>query len=198
MILHVHVHVHVFCSLVVVCPLAGCALDPVYMYMYMYMYMYLVMTWSPVLPCRAKNNVRTTVNFRANDGKDRSNDYTSGHYDRPGEYSALIIYAIVRCPYGATAAIDRSIIRTYVRTYIYIYIYTSSIDASFPGSSLLPRNNFKKGGRSLGTKLRRVERVHAVFFRMRNSARAPRKEGSGRGTAHTECMCIMKLGEKII
>ena len=38
---------------------------------------------------RAKNNVRTTVNFRANDGKDRSNDYTSGHYDRPGEYSAL-------------------------------------------------------------------------------------------------------------
>ena len=39
--------------------------------------------------CRAKNNVWTTVNFRANDGKDRSNDYTSGHYDRPGEYSAL-------------------------------------------------------------------------------------------------------------
>ena len=58
---------------------------------------------------RAKNNVRTTVNFRANDGKDRSNDYTSGHYDRPGEYSALnrlIIYAIVRCQYGAIAAID--------------------------------------------------------------------------------------------
>ena len=39
---------------------------------------------------RAKNNVRTTVNFRACDGKDRSNDYTSGHYDRPGDYSALI------------------------------------------------------------------------------------------------------------
>ena len=74
---------------------------------------------------RAKNNVRTTVNFRANDGKDRSNDYTSGHYDRPGEYSALnrlIIYAIVRCPYGAIAAIDRSIVRTCVHIYIYIYI----------------------------------------------------------------------------
>ena len=78
------------------------------------------------LSVRAKNNVRTTVNFRANDGKDRSNDYTSGHYDRPGEYSALnrlIIYAIVRCPYGASAAIDRSIARTYVRAYMYIYIY---------------------------------------------------------------------------
>ena len=77
---------------------------------------------------RAKNNVRTTVNFRANDGKDRSNDYTSGHYDRPGEYSALnqlIIYAIVRCPYGASAAIDRSI----VRTYIYIYIVDRCVDA---------------------------------------------------------------------
>ena len=87
--------------------------------------------------CRAKNNVRTTVNFRANNGKDRSNDYTSGHYDRPGEYSALnrlIIYAIVRCPYGASAAIDRSIARTYIRAYIrtcvhvYIYIYIYIVD----------------------------------------------------------------------
>ena len=76
--------------------------------------------------CRGKNNVRTTVNFRANDGKDRSNDYTSGHYDRPGEYSALnrlIIYVIVRCPYGASAAIDRSIVRTCIRTCVHIYIY---------------------------------------------------------------------------
>ena len=104
-----------------------------------------VMQGTEAVYIRAKNNVRTTVNFRANNGKDRSNDYTSGHYDRPGEYSALnrlIIYAIVRCPYGASAAIDRSIARTYVRAYIrtcvhtyvrtciYIYIYTSSIDAS--------------------------------------------------------------------
>ena len=108
----------------------------------------------PIYPFRAKNNVRTTVNFRANDGKDRSNDYTSGHYDRPGE-------ALNRSCDARTArvrrSIDRSIARTYVRTcvhiYIYIYIYTSSM---FPGSSLLPRNNFKKGGRSLGTRLRRV------------------------------------------
>ena len=115
-----------------------------YMYIIMYMYTCIYIAHSKsnvsllrnrvyhVYTCRAKNNVRTTVNFRANNGKDRSNDYTSGHYDRPGEYSALnrlIIYAIVRCPYGASAAIDRSIARTYVRAYIhtcvhvYIYIY---------------------------------------------------------------------------
>ena len=34
---------------------------------------------------------------------------------------SLVIYAIVRCPYGAIAAIDRSIVRTYARTYIYIH-----------------------------------------------------------------------------
>ena len=100
----------------------------------------------------------------------------------PGEYSALIIhvYAIARCPYGASAAIDRSIsyVRTYMYIYIYIYIYTCTCIhhrsmrrrmyaytyvAPFPGSSLLPRNNFKKGGRSLG-RLRRVEGVRVYYI----------------------------------
>ena len=71
---------------------------------------------------RAKNNVRTTVNFRANDGKDRSNDYTSGHYDRPGEYSALNHICDRAIPVRRERG-DRSIDRTYVHIYIYIIIY---------------------------------------------------------------------------
>ena len=75
--------------------------------------------------------------------------------------------------------------------------------APFPGSSLLPRNNFKKGGRSLGTRLRRVERVRVYWYSIVSQyfpyaqfrARAPKR---GRGTAHTECMCIIKLAEKYL
>ena len=89
----------------------------------------LVLVSTDTLASRAKNNVRTTVNFRANDGKDRSNDYTSGHYDRPGEYSALNRY--MRSCDARTArarrSIDRSRVHTYVRTCIYIYIHRRSM-----------------------------------------------------------------------
>ena len=114
-------------------------------------------------------------------------------------FAFLPFSAIAQCPYGRPEHGDRSIDLSYLST----YIYTSSIDAfpsskhvaglaPFPGSSLLPRNNFKEGGRSLGTRLRTSRRkgarirkyTRSIFPYAQFRARAPeRGEGNWKNTS---------------